>query len=54
MNIITQVVSLKSDLAYIERSLRDTSSIVADGKSPMYFEYFHLSPLKVRFQTTQK
>ncbi|XP_071800647.1 intermembrane lipid transfer protein VPS13A-like isoform X2 [Asterias amurensis] len=45
---VDEVVSLKADLAYIERSLRASSSVVADGKSPMYFEYFHLSPLKIR------
>ncbi|XP_022100693.1 vacuolar protein sorting-associated protein 13A-like [Acanthaster planci] len=42
-----EVVSLKADLSYIQRSLRESSSVVADGKLPIYFEYFHLSPLKI-------
>ncbi|XP_038059684.1 vacuolar protein sorting-associated protein 13A-like isoform X2 [Patiria miniata] len=42
-----EVVSLQADLTYIQRSLRDSSSAVANGKTPIYFEYFHLSPLKI-------
>ncbi|XP_071478587.1 intermembrane lipid transfer protein VPS13A-like, partial [Diadema antillarum] len=43
-----EVVSLQADLDYIQSSLKETSNTISSSTAnPVFFEYFHLSPLKL-------
>eukprot|EP00057_Strongylocentrotus_purpuratus_P011664 XP_011666138.1 PREDICTED: vacuolar protein sorting-associated protein 13A [Strongylocentrotus purpuratus] len=42
-----EVLSLRADLNYIQSSLKETSNTISSSTAnPIFFEFFHLSPLK--------
>ncbi|XP_030850036.1 vacuolar protein sorting-associated protein 13A [Strongylocentrotus purpuratus] len=42
-----EVLSLRTDLNYIQSSLKETSNTISSSTAnPIFFEFFHLSPLK--------